>query len=347
VDSVPSTEGVDEMRKRVVNILLVALVMSAVPGSQAFAQTRPTPPGRPAQGYGSTQKYICDGYQRIKSGWYWDGTAVNVFVPNRLKCGRRAPVVFFLHGFLQVAPQIYLDAIKHLTDQGYIVIYPTINPGNPFAILTDMDQNVMLQRAIDNARKGLAIAGRRADTSKMFVFGHSLGGLFSVCWNGAGGPRARAIVSCNLATDSMQGMPDFLKQFVKITPVDWRGYAAEVDVPVILLTGDEDNISGVKQATDMYNALTAAPSRALHCLRTDNYGDPRLAADHNAVMCSSGWIPPLLMRFFGGDAEVDATDYRYYWAAFDAVLEGKTALTFDMGAWSDGTPVKPVLQLAP
>lgn len=335
------------MRSKVFCFILTTVFLVALTGSQAMAQAAPAPPGQPAEGYGSAQRYICTSYQRVKSGWYWDATAVNVFIPDKLKNRRNAPVVFFLHGFLQLAPQIYLDAIKHLTDQGYIVIFPTFNYGNPFAILGDMDQNVMLQRAVKNAKKGLSIAGRRADKSRMYVFGHSLGGLFSACWNGAGGPRASAVVACNLATDSTQGMPEFVKQFVRVTPVDWKAYAANVDVPVMVLTGDQDTLSGPAQATEMYNALTRAPERSLYCLQTDNHGQPALMADHNAVMCSSGFIPPLLMRFIGGDAEVDATDYRFYWAAFDAALDGKAGLTFDMGAWSDGVPVKPVLNLAP
>jgi dienelactone hydrolase len=335
------------MRAKAAFVLVVATAATACLCSGARAQGAPTPPGQPARGFGSTQRYICSSYERIVGGDYWNGTAVNVFIPARLKNRSKAPVVVFLHGYLLVFPDLYVDAIKHLTNQGYIVVFPTYNLLNPFQLIGDTDQNVMLQRAIDNAKRGLAIAGSRADLNNMVAFGHSLGGLFSVCWNGAGGPRVREVVSANLATDAMQGMPDFLKPFIKITPVDWRGYAAKVDVPVMVLTGDQDTISGVSQATDMYNALTAAPSRVLYCLRGDDHGSPVLSADHNA--CMTWFIPCLrwILNFAGGDPEVDAMDYLFYWAALDAAMAGKPSLSFDMGSWSDGVPVKPVLQLAP
>ena len=53
------------------------------------------------------------------------------------------------------------------------------------------------------------------------------------------------------------------------------------------------------------------------------------------------------MGMLGGDGEVDTFDYRVFWAALDAALDGQNTLTFNMGAWSDGVPVKAVTQLAP
>ena len=43
-----------------------------------------------------------------------------------------------------------------------------------------------------------------------------------------------------------------------------------------------------------------------------------------------------------GAMEEDAIDYRVHYAAVDAALDCKTSLQFDMGEWSDGTPVVPV-----
>ena len=43
-------------------------------------------------------------------------------------------------------------------------------------------------------------------------------------------------------------------------------------------------------------------------------------------------------------APVDTLDYRFYWAALDAALDNQALVSFDMGKWSDGTPVKPVLE---
>jgi dienelactone hydrolase len=335
------------MKRCAVLAVIVGIMFASPFLTAAIAQTAATPPGQPASGYGSSENYICDGYTRIARGSYWQGTAVNVFIPKKLKYRCKAPVVIFLHGYLAVLPEIYLDAIKHQTNQGNIVIFPQMNLVNPCRLLSDTNQNVMLQRAINNAKTGFAVAGRRADRRKVYAFGHSLGGLFVFCWNGAGGPRAKGIVSANLATDSTQGIPDFIQRFIKIIPVDWKSYAHEVDVPSMVLAGDQDTISGVGQATDMYNELTSAPSRVLYCLQTDKHGAPPLMADHNASMCR--FLPGLnwVLRSVGGDAEVDATDYRYYWAALDAMMAGEAKPSFDMGSWSDGLPVKLVLRLAP
>ncbi len=54
---------------------------------------------------------------------------------------------------------------------------------------------------------------------------------------------------------------------------------------------------------------------------------------------SSGSIPNFLLQFFGGDAEQDAMDWRYYWAALDANLDGQRTVAFDLGTWSDGVSV--------
>ncbi len=48
-----------------------------------------------------------------------------------------------------------------------------------------------------------------------------------------------------------------------------------------------------------------------------------------------------------GEAQQDALDYRFYYAALDAALDGRDTVSFAMGTWSDGTPVKKVKRLLP
>ena len=82
-------------------------------------------------------------------------------------------------------------------------------------------------------------------------------------------------------------------------------------------------------------------------LQTDTCGNPDLRADHMAPISDDGWMPDFIMDMFGGDGEVDATDYRFYWTALDAALNDETRVSFDMGRWSDNTAVKKVLQKTP
>jgi|GEM_PF-3581263 hypothetical protein len=78
------------------------------------------------------------------------------------------------------------------------------------------------------------------------------------------------------------------------------------------------------------------------------YGSPAITGNHNMSL-SSSWIMPdwLMDSLLGGAGKVDAADWRYCWAAMDAAMDGGNTLTFKMGKWSDGVPVKPVLRLAP
>ena len=132
-----------------------------------------------------------------------------------------------------------------------------------------------------------------------------------------------------------------------IDMIDYEAKAAVTTAPVTLLTGNDDSIAPDWTAVDAYYALVNSSEVALYRFNTDKHGDPDLLGDHMASICDDGWMPSWLMTFIGGDGEVDALDYRFYWAALDAALNGQVFLDFDMGNWSDGTPVNPVEQLAP
>ena len=143
-------------------------------------------------------------------------------------------------------------------------------------------------------------------------------------------------------------MPSFVKGLVKIKTLDWKRLAPHTTGKVMVLTGADDKLSGPAQAHELYGYLAGASHRVLYCLQTDRHGHPDLVADHNACISDDGWMPDFIMDLvLGGDGEVDATDWRFYWAALDAALDGQDTASFDMGCWSDGTPVKPVLQQAP
>lgn len=333
------------MKSKILVVLVLALVATSLLWSTALAAGEPSPPEQRKKGLGSARRYICTSYTRKTSGSIRKGTRVSVYIPDKLKNGSKAPVMVFLHGFLMVAPQIYQDLINHTVYQGNIVICPQINPGGLFKMMRDTDQNVMMQRAVDNANRGLDMVRSLADLGEVVVCGHSLGGLLGACWMASGGIRPKALVLANPSTDATTGMPDFVSGLVNIKPIDWKGKAKAVDVPVMILTGNQDTIAPKSQAVALYDELANAPSRVVYCLRGDDHGSPDLMADHNAIMCDDGIVPSFLMNFAGGDAEVDATDYRYYWAAVDAAFAGRTGLRFRMGKWSDGKRVRRVRKL--
>lgn len=333
-------------------ILILSLVLFLVYGVfspvSATGGGKPTPPQRPLTGYGSAERYIATKHTLLQAGCPYRATRVSCFVPNVLKNGNKAPVVVFLHGFKLVRPDFYMDFITHLTKQGYIVVYPWYNIESIILSLFDTDQNVFMKRAIENTNRGLSLLGDRADLRDVTVFGHSLGALLASCWIGSGGVRPKAVLMANPSTDPSQGIPDFIRQFIRINPIDWRNLAKKANVPAFVLTGDKDNLAPPSQALDLYAHLTGAPSRAVYCLQTDNHGEPPIVGNHNMALTGNWLIPEFLMDLgFGGTGRVDNADWRYIWSALDAVLDNRTELNFDMGSWSDGVPVRPITRLAP
>lgn len=287
-------------------------------GSVAQGQSA-TPPGQPSTGYGSSEGYISSGYRVSTLGNARDGSRIWYFVPDQLKYGLTAPVVVYLHGWTAYLPEYYIGQIEHLVKQGYIVLFPQYQKPGLKGIFSDVDQTLFLERAIKAVDEALVLLDPIADQEDLVIGCHSAGCLITYCWNGAGGAPARALVLTNGSLESDESIPDD----VPIVVLDWRPYAAAIDVPLFFLTGEDDplNVDSILG----FDAAINAPVKGVYMAVTDTYGDPDLVADHVAPLASKG--------------NVDALDYRYYYAGLDAVLAGENTPSFDMGSWSDGTPV--------
>ncbi len=333
--------------------ILITVFCFMVTGQNVMAMSsKPAPPGQAASGFGSPENYITSGYSLTTFGSVLDGSYCYTYEPDQLKNGSSAPVVLFLHGMILLAPEIYQDHITHLCQQGYIVIFPQFQQ-SILTLMFDMDQRVYLDRAVEAANKALARLGSKVEMDNLVLYGHSLGGLLALSWSDeADAPAARNIVLANPSVDMTAAMPveipgmDWLMGLF-IDMIDYEAKAAVTTAPVTLLTGNDDSIAPDWTVVDAYNALVNSPEVALYRFNTDKHGDPDLLGDHMAGICDDGWMPSWLMSFIGGDGEVDALDYRFYWAALDAALNGQASLDFDMGNWSDGVPVNAVEQLAP
>jgi len=284
-----------------------------------------TPPSQSSKGYGSSQNYISNSYSSHESGVLEEGTQLFYYIPDVLKNGLSAPAVIFLHGMFATAPPFteengYSEHLTHLLQQGYIVIYPQFNTE------ADVDQNLLLERSVTSADTALAAIGAQVETDNLVLYGHSVGGILCVCWQGAGGVPVKALVAAQGNMNPCAGpMPDWVCPL--ITKLDYQSFAPSMTCPAILLWGDADtDFATWGQQLDAFNSLTNVSSKIIYTAQSDDYGDPDLTAHHGAPN------PP-----------VDTLDYRYYWAALDAALDDKNEIHFDMGLWSDGTPVKPVL----
>ena len=316
-------------------LAVVALFAACGPVSQ---------PGRPSSGPGSAAGYIAPAATSVAVGDGDAGTRVWTYVPTTLKGGTKAPVVVLLHGFELLSPEIYQGLIDHLTKQGVIVVFPQFNKGG-FGIFNDTDQNAMLDRALTATNLAFTNLGAKADRSKVYLFGHSLGGLLASVWTAKGGVAPKGIVLANPSTDAGSGIPDFVKGLVTVIPIPFAPLVPLTTAPTVVLTGDADTIAPPAQSTGLYDLLTGASARSVFELQADTHGQPAIQADHMAPIQSQGILPDFIMNAFGGDAEDDVADWRYYEAALDQLMAGTTIPTFALGTWSDGVAVMPVVRL--
>jgi|GEM_PF-418524 len=303
--------------------------------SELNCSPAPTPPGRPSTGPGSAERYICENFETVKIEQS-DGTAVWYYVPEVMKHGDRAPVIIVLHGFSQTDPSWSMGQIRHYVRQGSIVIFPQFGLTG-LGFFQDLDQNLMLSRAISLTETALTKLGNKADRSEVLLVGHSLGGLLALCWEADGGIKPRGIILQNPSVTNDR-VPDFVQQ--KMTMLDFKTKATAVTCPVILFSAEEDSFAPVTDTISAYNALINATSKILYMVHSDYHGKPGLTADHCGPLIIGCSIKP-------GSGEClfsqeNAFDYRVYYAATDSMLDGMNEAAFDLGAWSDGVSVKPV-----
>lgn len=300
------------MLRRVLPLLAAAALLAGAAAPEAFSSPGPSPSGTVTKGStGSAAKGT-----RV---WWW--------VPQR-EDGKRPPVVVVVHGFSALDPALYGATIAHLWREGYAVIYPQFQRADA-GFITESDQNVFLRRAVETTNHALDILGDSVDRSDLVVYGHSLGGLIASVWNPAGGSRARAAVLANpsTATEVPANVP------VEITPIPVETLAPQVDIPVFILTGNDDRIAPPSQSTDLWALLTGAPVREVWMARTDYRGLPPVRADH---------VAPL--NFANGIA-YGVLDKRYYQGALDQAISGATTLTFYLGSRPLTGPIRPPVRL--
>ena len=333
-------------RVRLAAAAAVLTTVLALAGGPAHAATA-GPPGQPTTGPGSSSGYVATSATKHVTGDGYAGTRVWWYVPNRLKHGSTAPVVVFLHGFELLAPEIYQGHIDHLTRQGYIVIFPQFNKGGIVGLLSDTNQNAMLQRAVDATNVALTRLGSIADRGNVHLYGHSLGGEMGAAWMGRGGVPVKSVTLANPSLNAAASIPSFVQGLITITPIDHATAAQATNVRTIILTGDADTIASPNEALQLYGELTSAPSKVVYQARSDSHGSPALEADHMAPIQDQGLVPDFMMQLFGGTGRQDTLDWRYYYAALDANIAGATRVSFAPGSWSDGVAVAAPVQLTP
>ena len=307
------------------------------------------PPGEPEFGFGSRENYISEHYLEYQFGSAAEGNQTWYYVPEQLKYGSSAPVVVFLHGFAALIPKLYQTHIEHLVKQGNIVIFPQFQKATLNGFLSEAglfspaDQSIWAKRAVATVDQALAELGPLVQADEVYLYGHSLGGLIALAWQAEGGVAPTAVVLSHPQVNAQEGIPAFVRAFLTIVEIPWRDYAPAISAPVIILNGNEDTIATVDQSREILSLLESAPGAELYIAQRDCYGYPCMSPNHGGPLDKIQGLPAHL-KFFSVSGELDGLDWRYYFAGLDAVMAGwYQGLPFDLGSWSNGRPVKPVL----
>lgn len=220
------------------------------------------PPGQPEAGYGSTENYITDGWQLYQQGSQQAGDLTWLYVPDKLRYGDQAPVVVYLHGFAVLTPDLYRSHIEHIVRQGNIVVFPLFQKSTFWGFLSEsglfkpVDQSLWAQRAVRSVDDALAPFADQIAWDEVYLYGHSLGGLIALAWQAEGGIPLKYMVLSHAQVDTSAGMPDFVQKLVKIVEIPWREYALDIDIPVLILNGEEDTIALPSQSEEIFSRLT-------------------------------------------------------------------------------------------
>ncbi len=218
-----------------------------------------------------------------------------------------------------------------------------------------------MQRAASAVKQALALlqsSGHpRPLLDRVAIVGHSLGAGMTPLM----AARAREL-----------GLPE-PKAIMSVEP-GWVGkekYPADVlkgvpsNVLALIVMGSDDQFADSRDGDEVFKAMTQVPisHKRYLVMQSDAHGTPPLVADHSAPLSARDDIgKPLteketklrkVVDVFSGmvPGVVDALDYNGLWKIFDKLCDAAyagrdiTAVvpgdTWDMGRWSDGTPIKP------
>jgi hypothetical protein len=245
---------------------------------------------------------------------------------------------------------IYGKWVGHMVKKGNTVIYPRYQTNLLFPGPEKFADNVA--RAIRDALSELNKPGHaKPIVSQLSIAAHSYGGVIScnlaINYESFGIPQPKVMLLCSPGTGKLDGG----------RLVSYRNMPSEVSI--VLITSEDDWIVGDEFAVKVFSE--AKNARHLNLLRQvgDDYGFPVIEAHHN-MPYSLNKLYDNGIRNYSSKKSLristsDAVDYFGYWKIFDAMLDckryglncatayGGTYEQLNLGNWSDGTPVKPMV----
>lgn len=318
--------------------------------------------------------YTSPRYFVRRSGACAEGSYIETYRPAAPYYGPdgRMRAVVYLHGFDLGASRIYGSHIEHLVRQGYYVFFPNFQhgfceyPSGVLATVRELAQMTMQpfpispQRWLHNAVDSVSCAFEAADLDQapidLYLFGHSLGGLFAMSWPSVARGRLPAhlmplqVIAADPIPDSESLIPAasrIVGQAIGAFKdrVDIAETGADLHVPLAILHGNDDRVAPKQAWVEPFRRI-ASPQKKMYLSFSDAHGTPALHANHNQAAQDTSFLPEWLAgMFLDGPGVEDNLDWRYVWDGLDQVLRyGACAdqLSFDMGTWSDGKPVRSI-----
>jgi hypothetical protein len=323
-------------------------------------------------------------------GSHEQGNYVMAYLPQR-EVPARPTVVIYLHGFTFCNPYFYDAHMQHLAKQGTYVFFAdyqsdffpdTQTPEPPTSDLTTTAEFVnaalksfettgeaMIRRAHAAVMNAMEAVSLPAGSCDIFIFGHSVGGLFALSWPffiGSTGIRAIFAADPVPATISLPSwLMDATRQQaarqsnVDLSQLPFLAHPVMAcktgkklnNIPTAVLVGDSDAFVKVSDWQQLWPKLATTHKR-LYISQTDTYygiyrcdAQRALTAYHNQSVTNTLFYgPDDLQGLIGGAGLQNDLRWRCVWAALDAILRGTPVdqLTFDMGCWSNGKPVNRV-----
>lgn len=221
------------------------------------------------------------------------------------------PVIYFLHGYSAMSPEIYRSWIDHLVRKGRIVVWANLQQ-NASTSLYCYKANAAagIRSAIDALQRSPS-EHARPDFSRVGAVGHSLGGTLAP--NLAAGadrfgiPRPRAVMS---ATPEHAPSPAPISTYIPFENLA----TLPADTLLQVVVGEDDHFARRAVAQDIYHGAAALPlsHRDYLTLRSDRQVDPPLLADHSS---------PSAGTTGSSSNPADMLDWYGYWKLFDALTD--------------------------
>lgn len=279
----------------------------------------------------------------------------HVFEPAK-PAAKTARFVVFLHDWLATDPDNYMGWIRHLTRQGWVVLFPRYQGQGEV-------EKTWLFHAIrsvkDYQQKAFAKDSPKINQQKFAIIGHGAG----------------AVLAANMAATSRYfGLPDPAALFILMPhkrTLNFQNLSGiQPETKMIILTGDKVSVHNELTARNIfYNANRVPTSNKMHLTVLSDYqGQPPLIADEYAPLSPERPIYERILvkrryefiNSFKNRAaarwlrtrHIDAFDWYACFRVFDAladsaynqpteleVLRDNPELRF-MGYWSDGKRLK-------